>query len=58
MTYPPDDIVGRLRKAAADRGTGGFLRSLLIEAADRIEELRFWLTRKKAHESDDKGDTK
>lgn len=58
MTYPLDDIVIRLRKAAHDRGSSGFVQALLSEAADRIEELRFWLTRKKAHEGDDKGDAK
>lgn len=58
MTNPLPDIVARLRAAARDPDNIGLLRMLLAEAADRIEELRFWLTRKKAREGDDQGDTK
>lgn len=54
MTNPLPDIVARLRAAAADKRNAAFVQALLSEAADRIDELRFWLMRKRAHEGDDK----
>lgn len=49
MTGKKPDVVARLRGAAADP-VNRHEKELIREAADAIEELRFWLQRSQARE--------
>jgi len=49
MTEKKRDVVARLRGAAADP-VNRHEKELIGEAADSIEELRFWLQRSQARE--------
>jgi hypothetical protein len=49
MTESKRDVVARLRGAAADP-VNRREKELIAEAADSIEELRFWLQRSQARE--------
>lgn len=50
MTEKKRDVVARLRGAASDPANRGERKELFGEAADSIEELRFWLQRSQARE--------
>ena len=50
MTEKKRDVVARLRGAASDPANRGERKELFAEAADSIEELRFWLQRSQARE--------